>query len=44
MSNFLKDNKELMKEYNYNKNSDINLEKLKNGSNICIWWKCEKRH
>ena len=36
MSNFLKDNKELMKEYNYNKNSNINLEKLKNGSNICI--------
>ena len=44
MSNFLKDNKELMKEYNYNKNSDINLEKLKNGSNICIWWKCGKGH
>ena len=44
MSNLLKDNEELMKEYNYNKNKDIDLNLLVLGSGKKIWWKCEKGH
>lgn len=44
MSNLLKDDKKLMKEYNYEKNNDINLDNITNGSNKKIWWKCEKGH
>lgn len=39
-SNYLKDNKELMKEYNYEKNKDI--DKLTLGSSKKIWWKCSE--
>ena len=42
MSNLLKDNKELMKKYNYEKNKNIDLETITLGSNTKIWWKCPK--
>jgi len=41
MSNFLKDNM-VMNEYNYQKNIDIDLEKITIGSSKKIWWKCNK--
>ena len=41
-SNYLKDNKELMKEYNYEKNKDIDIDKLTLGSSKKIWWKCSE--
>ena len=44
MSNLLKDNIELMKQWNYEKNQDLNLDKLTLGSNKVAWWKCEKGH
>mgnify|MGYP003289568836 CR=1 FL=1 len=44
MSNLLKDNKELMKEYDYDKNCNIDIDKITVGSNKKIWWKCEKGH
>ena len=40
MSKLLKDNKELMKKYNFKKNKDVNLDTLTLGSNKRIWWKC----
>ena len=40
----LKDNKELMKEYNYQKNININLDAISIGSNKKIWWICSKNH
>ena len=43
-SNYLKDNKELMKEYNYEKNKNIDLNVVTVGSNKKIWWKCSKGH
>jgi CRISPR/Cas system CMR-associated protein Cmr1 (group 7 of RAMP superfamily) len=43
-SNYLKDNKELMKEYNYDKNKEIDLESLTLGSDKKIWWVCSKGH
>lgn len=44
MSNLLKDNMELMKQWDYEKNQDLNLDKLTLGSNKVAWWKCEKGH
>ena len=44
MSNLLKDNIELMKEYNNEKNHDIDLNNITLGSNKKIWWKCSKGH
>ena len=44
MSNLLKENSELMKEYNYAKNSDINLDVITVGSHKKIWWKCSLSH
>ena len=43
-SNYLKDNNELMKEYNYEKNKNIDLNVVTVGSNKKIWWKCSKGH
>lgn len=43
-SNLLKDNKELMKQWDYEKNQDLNLDKLTIGSGKLAWWKCEKGH
>ena len=44
MKSYLKDNKDLMKEYNYEKNTKLNLEDLTLGSGKKIWWKCKKGH
>lgn len=40
MSNLLKDNPKLMSEYNYEKNDQLDLEKITLGSNKKVWWKC----
>ncbi len=37
---YLIDNEELMKEYNYEKNNDIELKNITTGMNKKIWWKC----
>ena len=42
MSNLLRDNKELMKEYDYEKNNNITLENLVVGSGKKAWWRCSK--
>ena len=42
--NLLKDTAELMKEYNYEKNSNVDLDTLLLGSNKKIWWRCSKNH
>lgn len=44
MSNKLIDNKELMKEYNFEKNKNIDLNNITCGSEKKIWWKCDKGH
>ena len=44
MSNLLKDNKELMKEYNYEKNIDIDLSQVTLGLSKKVWWTCPKGH
>lgn len=44
MSNLLKDSKELMKYWDYEKNKDLDLDKLTLGSNKNVWWKCDKGH
>ena len=41
---YLKDNEELMKQYNFERNTDQNLNELTLGSKKNIWWKCEKGH
>ncbi len=43
-SNLLKDNVDLMKEYDYDKNANISLDRLTLGSHKKVWWKCEKGH
>lgn len=42
MSNYLKDNKELMKEYDYEKNDKFDLDTLTLGSDRKVWWICSK--
>ena len=44
MSNLLKDNKKLMKEYNYRKNEKIDLNTITIGSRQKIWWICFLGH
>lgn len=44
MRNLLKDNIELMKEYNYAKNVDLDLDKITIGTKKKIWWKCSLGH
>ncbi len=44
MSNLLKDNKELMREYNYEKNHNVDLNNLTIGSGKKVWWICSKGH
>ena len=39
MNNLLKNHK-VMKEYNYEKNKDVDLNSLTVGSSKNIWWKC----
>ena len=43
-SNYLKDNEKIMKEYDYEKNKDIDLEKLTIGTHKTVWWICLKGH
>lgn len=43
-SNYLKDNKELMKEYDYDKNIEFDLNTLTLGSDRKVWWICPKGH
>lgn len=42
--NLLVNNKPLIKEWNYDKNINIDVGILKNGSNRKVWWKCSKGH
>ena len=44
LSNLLKDNKELMKEYNYIKNKEVDLNSITLGMDKKIWWICNKGH
>ena len=44
MSDRLIDNKELMKEWNQEKNILYNPADLTSGSSKKVWWKCEKGH
>lgn len=44
MSNLLKDNKRIMKEYDFEKNKYIDLEKLTIGTHKKVWWICSKGH
>ena len=44
MSNYLKDNEKLIKEYNYERNKNIDLSSLTCGSGKKIWWKCKNGH
>lgn len=44
LSNLLKDNKELMKEYYFEKNKDVDLDNLNPFSSEKIWWKCKNGH
>ena len=44
MSNLLKNNRDLMNEYCYERNENLNLDRLTIGSNEKIWWKCSKGH
>ncbi|MDO4996576.1 MAG: zinc-ribbon domain-containing protein [Bacilli bacterium] len=44
LSNLLKDNKELMKEYYFEKNKGVDLDNLKPFSSKKIWWKCKNGH
>ena len=45
MSNLLKDKyPELLKEWDYEKNKDLNLSKLLSGSNKKAFWSCNKNH
>ena len=40
----LKNNKTLMNEYNYERNTDLDLDRVTIGSNEKIWWKCSLGH
>ncbi len=44
MKILLKDNKEIMKKYNYEKNKEIDLDIITSSSSKKIWWVCDKGH
>ena len=44
MSKLLKNFPLLMDEYEFEKNKNINLEKITSGSNKSIWWRCKNHH
>ena len=44
MGNLLKDNRRLMKEYDFGKNINIDLDNLTLGSERKVWWKCKYGH
>ena len=41
-NNYVKDDKELLKLWNYKRNNNINLECLLKKSGKKVWWKCSK--
>ncbi len=41
---YIIDNKNLMKEWNYEKNIDLNPNMITTNSSKKVWWKCEKGH
>ena len=44
MPNFIVDNKVLVREWNYKKNKDIDINKITSGSHKKVWWICSKHH
>ena len=44
MSKFIKDNNELMREWDYEKNKGVDVNIITSGSSKKVWWKCEKGH
>ena len=44
MKKLLKDNLEIMRYWDYNKNDNSILEKVSTGSNKNAWWICDKNH
>lgn len=44
MSNLLKSNKKLVNEWDYEKNKDIDIINITDGSSKKVWWKCPKGH
>ena len=44
MTNLLINDKDLISFWNFEKNKDINVEKLTLKSNKKVWWKCSKGH
>ena len=43
MGNLLKEKELLMSKYNYEKNKNVDLDKLTTGTHKKIWWKCLDR-
>ena len=44
MDNLLKNNKALMSEYNYQKNTNLDIDRITIWSNEKIWWRCSVGH
>ncbi len=44
MSNLLKDNKDLMNEWNYEKNKEFDINNITSGSSKKVWWICKNGH
>ena len=44
MPNFITDNKALVREWNYKKNKDIDINKITSGSHKKVWWICSQHH
>ena len=44
MQNLLKEKKELIKEWNYEKNTDFDIDNITSGSSKKVWWICSKGH
>ena len=44
MPNYIVDNKALVREWNYKKNKDIDINKITSGSHKKVWWICSKHH
>ena len=44
MSEFIKNNKELMKAWDFEKNKDIDIDNITSGSSKKVWWICPQGH
>ena len=44
MSNLISEDKELIKEWNFEKNKDIDINQITSGSSKKVWWKCKYGH